>query len=49
MGIIPNNLADIKEIFAVYGLLKNGTWEEFMQGEDYEGFLITRKSNTFEL
>ncbi len=45
MGI-TNNLADIKEDFAVYGLtVTNNTWEEFVVGEDYEAFLITKKEN----
>lgn len=42
MGI-TNNLAEIKEDFVVYGLTEKGTWEEFVVGEDYEAFLITKK------
>ncbi len=42
MGI-TNNLAEIKEDFIVYGLSDNGTWDEFVVGEDYEAFLITKK------
>jgi hypothetical protein len=42
MGI-TNNLADIQEDFVVYGLSENGTWEEFVIGEDYEAFLISKK------
>jgi hypothetical protein len=42
MGI-TNNLAEIKEDFVVYGLTENATWEEFVIGEDYEAFLITKK------
>jgi hypothetical protein len=42
MGI-TNNLAEIKEDFDVYGLSESGIWEEFVVGEDYEAFLITKK------
>ena len=45
MGI-TNNLAEIKEDFKVYGLtLDENKWEEFIVGEDYEAFLITKKEN----
>ncbi len=43
MGI-TNNLAEITEDFLIYGLTENGTWDEFEVGEDYEAFLITKKS-----
>jgi hypothetical protein len=42
MGI-TNNLAEINETFVVYGYTENGNWEEFLVGEDYEAFLITKK------
>ena len=41
MGI-TNNLAEIIEDFDVYGLLSHGEWTEFVIGEDYEAFLITK-------
>lgn len=45
MGI-TNNLAEIEEDFKVYGLTITGNlWEEFIAGEDYEAFLITKKEN----
>jgi hypothetical protein len=42
MGI-SNNLEEIKQDFYVYGLKSNQTFEEFVVGEDYLGFLVTRK------
>jgi len=42
MGI-TNNLVEIQEDFDVYGMKLNDTFEEFIAGEDYIGFLITRK------
>lgn len=42
MGI-SNNLAEMAEDFLVYGFTNTGEWEEFVVGEDYEAFLITRK------
>jgi len=45
MGI-TNNLVEIKEDYKVYGLTIEGiAWEEFIIGEDYEDFLITKKEN----
>jgi hypothetical protein len=44
MGI-TNNLAEINQDFKVYGLTENGEWTEFIVGEDYEAFLITKKEN----
>jgi hypothetical protein len=41
MGI-SNNLEEIKQDFYVYGLKSNQTFEEFVVGEDYLGFLVTR-------
>ena len=46
MGI-TNNLAEITDDFKVYGYSNKGIWEEFIAGEDYEAFLLTKKSNTF--
>jgi hypothetical protein len=43
MGI-TNNMAEIKDDFELYGLSEKGTWEDFQVGEDYEAFLITKKS-----
>lgn len=45
MGI-TNNLEEIKEDFKVFGLtIDENEWEEFIVGEDYEAFLITKKEN----
>lgn len=45
MGI-TNNLAEIKEDFAIFGLtIDQNNWEEFIIGKDYEAFLITKKEN----
>lgn len=46
MGI-TNNLAEIKEDFIVLGYTKEEQWEEFIVGEDYEAFLLTKKENKF--
>lgn len=45
MGI-TNNLVEIKADFEVYGMLKDETFEEFVVGEDYLGFLVKRKATT---
>lgn len=42
MGI-TNNLVEIQEDFYVYGMKTDETFEDFIVGEDYLGFLITRK------
>lgn len=42
MGI-TNNLVEIQEDFYIYGMKYDETFEEFIVGEDYIGFLITRK------
>lgn len=42
MGI-TNHLAEISEDFHLYGLDDNGKWVNFVVGEDYEAFLLTRK------
>ncbi len=44
MGI-SNNLEELKQDFWVYGLTKDEVFEEFIVGEDYIGFLATRKKN----
>ena len=45
MGI-TNNLAEISIDFRVFGLtIDTNQWEEFITGEDYEAFLITKKEN----
>jgi hypothetical protein len=48
MGI-TNNLSEIAEDFKIYGYTESGNWEEFIVGEDYEAFLLTKKSNKFAL
>ena len=42
MGI-TNNLAEISVNFNVFGFTLNGEWTEFIIGEDYEAFLLTKK------
>jgi hypothetical protein len=42
MGI-SNNLQELKRDFFVYGLNQDNLFEEFVLGEDYKGFLVTRK------
>ena len=45
MGI-TNNLAEIQTDFRVFGLsIESNEWEEFIVGEDYDAFLITKKEN----
>ena len=45
MGI-TNNIVEIQIDFKVFGLrIDNNSWEEFITGEDYEAFLITKKEN----
>lgn len=42
MGI-TNNIEEIRPDFEVYGLtIDTNKWEEFIIGEDYEAFLITK-------
>lgn len=49
MGI-TSSLEEIKDDFEVYGLrVDNNVWEEFISGEDYEAFIVKRKSNKFTL
>lgn len=43
MGI-TNNLEELKKDFLVYGLRHDEIFEEFVAGEDYVGFLVTRKN-----
>lgn len=47
MGL-TNNLTEISEDFFIYGLQEE-KWEEFIAGEDYEAFLVTRKIRKFDL
>ena len=42
MGI-TNNLAEIQEDFYIYGMKNDEAFEKFIIGEDYIGFLVTRK------
>ena len=42
MGI-TNNLEELKKDFHVYGLRNDEVFEPFIIGEDYLGFLVTRK------
>ncbi len=42
MGI-TNNLVEIQADFHVFGMKPDQTFEDFLIGEDYIGFLITRK------
>lgn len=46
MGI-TNNLAEIAQDFIVFGYNSEENWEEFVVGEDYDAFLITKKDNKF--
>ena len=48
MGI-TNNLEEIREDFYVYGMKIDETFEEFVVGEDYLGFLVTRKIKNIKL
>ena len=43
MGI-TNNLEELKKDFYVYGLRNDETFEPFVIGEDYLGFLVKRKN-----
>lgn len=48
MGI-TNNLEELKADFLVYGLRKDEIFEEFIVGEDYLGFLVTRKDKNIKI
>ena len=48
MGI-SNNLEELKEDFYVYGMKMDESFEEFIIGEDYLGFLVTRKNKNIYL
>lgn len=48
MGI-TNNLEELKNDFFVYGLTKDEIFEEFIVGEDYLGFLVTRKNKDIKI
>jgi hypothetical protein len=43
MGI-TNNLTELEEDFSVFGMKIDESLEDFMVGEDYLGFLVTRKT-----
>ena len=47
MGL-TNSLFEISKLFYVYGL-KGENWEQFIVGEDYEAFVVTRKITNFDL
>ncbi|MBA2737356.1 MAG: hypothetical protein H0U50_11295 [Pyrinomonadaceae bacterium] len=40
---LTNNLEEITEDFKLYGL-KEGEWQEFARGVEYEAFLVRRRS-----
>ncbi len=46
MGI-TNNLVELSEDFIIFGYNSEGSWVEFVAGEDYEAFLVTKKVNKF--
>lgn len=46
---IANNLVELQTDFFVYGLKMDETLEEFLIGEDYLGFLVTRKNKNIKL
>ncbi len=48
MGI-TNNLEELKNDFYVYGLRTDEVFEEFIVGEDYIGFLVTRKNKNIKI
>lgn len=48
MGI-STNLEELKEDFHVYGMKFDESFEEFIVGEDYLGFLVTRKNKNINL
>lgn len=48
MGI-SNNLEELKQDFLVYGMTKDEIFEEFIVGEDYIGFLVTRKNKNIKI
>jgi hypothetical protein len=44
MGI-TSNLDEISADFAIFGFTKDERWVDFVVGEDYEAFLITKREN----
>ena len=48
MGI-SNNLDELKKDFYVYGMKFDESFEDFIVGEDYLGFLVTRKNKNINL
>jgi len=43
MGI-ANNLEEISKNSKIYGFTLDGIWEDFLIGEVYEAFLVTKKT-----
>ena len=48
MGI-SNNLEELKKDFYVYRMKMDETFEDFIAGEDYLGFLVTRKNKNINV
>ena len=48
MGI-TNNLVEISADFIILGYNAEGNWEQFVVGEDYDAFLLTKRDNKFIL
>jgi hypothetical protein len=42
---ITSNLDEISADFAIFGFTKDERWVDFVVGEDYEAFLITKREN----
>jgi hypothetical protein len=47
MGL-TNNLVEISKEFDLFGL-RDKEWEQFIVGEEYEAFFVTRKNPNFDL
>ena len=48
MGI-TNNLIELQEDFYVFGMKEDQSFEDFIVGEDYLGFLVTRKNKNISI
>lgn len=48
MGI-SNNLEELKDVFYIYGMKMDESFEAFIIGEDYLGFLVNRKNKNINL
>ena len=48
MGI-TNNLIELQEDFYVFGMKEDQSFEDFIVGEDYLGFLVTRKDKNISI